>query len=193
MVVDAIRVPDEPVAISTAWGVVRLLPEDVAASVEEVLARGVTHATGKEAVRNQLAAPRLRAARAGGRGAGAQGQLRGGGPLATPGSVATSTACWPTMRRQHGGAAPAHQPGRAAGERAPGSSTADEADLLARPLPSRKADVRWWPADVALLDEAEARLHGVRTTYGHIIVDEAQDLSAMALRMLARRAHGRAR
>ncbi|HEU5081807.1 MAG TPA: AAA family ATPase, partial [Acidimicrobiales bacterium] len=51
LVIDHIRVPDEPVAISTAWGMVRLVPDDVAAAVEEVLARRVTHATGKEALR----------------------------------------------------------------------------------------------------------------------------------------------
>ena len=76
---------------------------------------------------------------------------------------------------------------RAARRRATaGILTAAESDLLARPLPSRKADVRWWPAEVPLLDEAEVRLHGVRTTYGHIIADEAQDLSAMELRAVAR-------
>ena len=40
---------------------------------------------------------------------------------------------------------------------------------------------------MALLDEAEALISGVRQTYGHIVVDEAQDLSAMELRMIARR------
>ena len=51
----------------------------------------------------------------------------------------------------------------------------------------------WTPADVALLDEARERLGPVRRrrdelrTYGHIVVDEAQDLSPMQLRMLARR------
>ena len=56
-------------------------------------------------------------------------------------------------------------------------------------------DVRWTTADVPLLDEARARL-GPRPrkadedeirTYGHIAVDEVQDLAPMELRMLARR------
>ncbi len=46
---------------------------------------------------------------------------------------------------------------------------------------------RWTDADLPLLDEAEALLHGAGRTYGHIVVDEAQDLSPMQLRMLARR------
>jgi len=54
--------------------------------------------------------------------------------------------------------------------------------------------VLWTTDDVALLDEAAALL-GPRTasdplevrTYGHIVIDEAQDLSPMALRVLGRR------
>lgn len=45
----------------------------------------------------------------------------------------------------------------------------------------------WTSADIPLLDEADALISGVRATYGHIVADEAQDLSPMALRMLARR------
>ena len=59
-------------------------------------------------------------------------------------------------------------------------------------------DGRWTLADVPLLDEARSLL-GPRPrsqeedefrTYGHIVVDEAQDLSPMQLRMLARRSLG---
>jgi DNA helicase IV len=46
----------------------------------------------------------------------------------------------------------------------------------------------WTGPDIPLLDEAEALIGGVRATYGHVVADEAQDLSPMALRMLARRA-----
>jgi DNA helicase IV len=38
-----------------------------------------------------------------------------------------------------------------------------------------------------LVDEAVHRVDGVPRTYGHLVADEAQDLSAMALRALARR------
>jgi DNA helicase IV len=62
----------------------------------------------------------------------------------------------------------------------------------------RADDGRWSAADVPLLDEARALL-GPRPrssdedevrTYGHIVIDEAQDLSPMQLRMLARRSLG---
>ena len=46
----------------------------------------------------------------------------------------------------------------------------------------------WTSADIPLIDEAEAFIAGLPRKYGHIVVDEAQDLSAMALRVPARRA-----
>ena len=49
-------------------------------------------------------------------------------------------------------------------------------------------DEPWTSADIPLIDEAEAFIAGLPRKYGHIVVDEAQDLSAMALRVLARRA-----
>ena len=45
----------------------------------------------------------------------------------------------------------------------------------------------WTVADLALLIEAEAAVAGPPRAYGHIVVDEAQDPSAMGLRALARR------
>jgi DNA helicase IV len=48
----------------------------------------------------------------------------------------------------------------------------------------------WSGADVALLDEASALVVGPPPRYGHVIVDEAQDLTPMQLRMLGRRAAG---
>jgi DNA helicase IV len=46
----------------------------------------------------------------------------------------------------------------------------------------------WSDADLPLLDEARALVHGQSETYGHVLVDEAQDLTPMQLRMIARRA-----
>ena len=45
-------------------------------------------------------------------------------------------------------------------------------------------------ADGALLDEVRARFEGVPATYGHVIVDEAQDLSLLQLRAVQRRSAG---
>ena len=46
------------------------------------------------------------------------------------------------------------------------------------------------PDDGALADEVRARFEGVPATYGHVIVDEAQDLSLLQLRAVQRRSRG---
>jgi hypothetical protein len=45
-------------------------------------------------------------------------------------------------------------------------------------------------ADGALADEVRARFDGIPATYGHVIVDEAQDLSLLQLRAVQRRSAG---
>ena len=76
----------------------------------------------------------------------------------------------------------------------------DERALLVRRRSATPAEVPWTDADLPLLDEARSllgptsrpRLVGTGDepdlrTFGHIVVDEAQDLSPMQLRMLTRR------
>jgi DNA helicase IV len=75
----------------------------------------------------------------------------------------------------------------------------DERDALHRPRSSSLGEVVWSESDVALLDEALAGL-GPRPrksgrineadevrSYGHIVIDEVQDLTPMQLRMVSRR------
>jgi DNA helicase IV len=52
----------------------------------------------------------------------------------------------------------------------------------------RARSANWTTSDLALLDEARDLLEGHTSTYGHVVVDEAQDLSPMQLRMVGRRA-----
>jgi DNA helicase IV len=54
----------------------------------------------------------------------------------------------------------------------------------------RRARSGWSDDDLALLDEARSLLLGAPQRYGHVIVDEAQDLTPMQLRLIARRASG---
>jgi DNA helicase IV len=54
------------------------------------------------------------------------------------------------------------------------------------PGPSGKRR-RWTVADQFLVDEANSMLNGTPFTFGHVIVDEAQDHSAVSLRVIGRR------
>jgi len=71
----------------------------------------------------------------------------------------------------------------------------EEVRRLYRRRSSRLEDIPWTAADIALVDEAKLLVGSPRPndntewprTYGHVVVDEAQDLSPMQLRMLARR------
>ncbi len=67
-------------------------------------------------------------------------------------------------------------------EAAEGVLDEDEQKLL------RSRGTGWSEWDVPLLDEAHALVGEPARTYDHVIVDEAQDLSPMQLRMIARRA-----
>jgi DNA helicase IV len=74
-----------------------------------------------------------------------------------------------------------------------------EYKALYRPRRESVADVRWTPADVALLDDAREVLGPIPgkngkvddsdeiRTYGHIVIDEVQDLTPMQLKMATRR------
>ncbi len=75
-----------------------------------------------------------------------------------------------------------------------GILTPEEQRLLRRRRSSSFDDIPWTPADAALVDEARHVLgprgggqDDAQLSYGHIVVDEVQDLSPMQLRMLCRR------
>lgn len=65
--------------------------------------------------------------------------------------------------------------------------TASDVQQLLRQPSEKLADERWSDADVALLDELAQVINGSPITYRHIVVDEAQDLSAMQWRSVRRR------
>ena len=65
--------------------------------------------------------------------------------------------------------------------------TAGDIDRLYRPAAERLAAETWSDSDVALLDEAYRLINGRGTTYAHIVVDEAQDLTPMQLHSVRQR------
>jgi len=94
---------------------------------------------------------------------------------------------WPEVdARQVVGTLLADQQAMAAASRGVWSE-AELALLGAEALPANPRSVRWSVADAVLIDEVEGLLRRTEL-FGHVILDEAQDLSAMQLRAVARRA-----
>jgi len=173
--VDAtITMPDRDVEITTAWGTVRLRVRDVRAAIEEIRARDVPHNVGRNALRTRL----LRL--------GALDVARGDDLRTDRTFQRALNSWWPSA------SAPAvvrRLLSSPSALRAAGTGVLEEHEqrLLVRKATKRADDEPWTAADLVLVDEASAIVDGVRHTYGHIVVDEAQDLTAMELRALARR------
>jgi DNA helicase IV len=185
-VLDRIRHPTTDVRVATSFGTVTLKASDVAAVVNNALTRSKRVNDGRHNVREQLIklAWNTHAAKATSdvsQQAVFESDVRASAALKT-----LLDKTWPTvtpsavLRRLY-----ASRP--ALLRAAAGLLNDEESTSLARPATRKAVDQRWSRADLALLDEAEALIGGVRHTYGHIVVDEAQDLSAMELRMIARR------
>ncbi len=73
---------------------------------------------------------------------------------------------------------------------ADGLLTAEEQAAITWPKPRTAKTARWTAADTVLIDEALGLIERL-PSYGHIVLDEAQDLSPMQCRAIARRnGHG---
>jgi DNA helicase IV len=185
-----VQPPERGLEAATAWGTVRLGAEAVAAAAAEVRERGVPHNVGRAALRARLVrlVRQELAARRGEEVATSEavdGSLR-----ADRGWQRAVDRIWPPLnaaalvRRLLSN----RNALRAA---AAGVLEPDEQAGLLRPPTPRVSDEPWAVDDLALLDEAEALLTGPPPAYGHVVVDEAQDLSAMGFRALARRSPAR--
>ena len=185
-VFDRVVPPTTDVGIVTTYGTVRLKASEMAAVVTKARGRSRPTNDSRQVVREQLVrlAWETHAAKTTSdvtQQAVFEADIRSSATFKT-----LLDRAWPTvtasgvLRRLYG-----NRP--ALGRATAGLLGEDEASALMRPATPRAADQRWSRSDLALLDEAEALIAGVRHTYGHIVVDEAQDLSAMELRMIGRR------
>ena len=68
-----------------------------------------------------------------------------------------------------------------------GLLSTDQLSLLFRGSSGTMTKELWTTADMALIDEAASQLYSDSRQWGHIIVDEAQDLTPMQLRAIKRR------
>ncbi len=168
-------------AVSVGVRRVVLAGAEVDATAERVAGRGLPYAVGREVLRTQLLA------RLAGRWAELTGSVPPDGAAferavrADAGFKAAIDARWPSVA-----------PASLVGELLTRPALLDAAsegilDPAERRLLLRRRARDWTPADAAVVDEAKDLIAGQSRTYGHVIADEAQDLSPMQLRMLARR------
>lgn len=178
-----VRRPRESVVVSAGAYRYRIDASALARIVDDVRREGLPYLTGRERVRARIATAVQR-----------QAEERGDSPpeswvrkIARSGDVtAVLDDVWPALRAPHVVHALLSDAGVLAGA-ARGVLDDDEQRLLLWAKPPRTpASARWSPADAVLVDEVAGLLErspGV----GHLVLDEAQDLSPMQLRALARR------
>ncbi|MEV6408545.1 AAA family ATPase [Streptomyces bobili] len=158
----------------------RVTGTEIARIVTDVLAEQLPYDVGRERVRSRIAR-RLqeRAERhSGTRPVSWLRRTERSRPVS-----ACLDAVWPRVRPEEIVAALLADPARAAD----GLLDPGEREALCRARPPRSyRSARWSDADLVLLDEVAGLLARPRG-YGHVVVDEAQDLSPMECRAIARR------
>ncbi|MEV4175493.1 ATP-binding domain-containing protein [Nonomuraea sp. NPDC049709] len=209
-----IRKPVEPVEVpdgSYRW---RVYEDELRRIVDDTRRTSLPYGTGRERVRARVVETIRRHAEARGHPANAAWLRKIG-----RGVTAWLDTVWPAVKPEEvlyevlrgpsngpsagpsngpsggpsGGAQDGRDPARGEGGRDPAQGVLTDAERAAltwaRPPRSAKS-AKWSAADLVLLDEIAALIERPRG-YGHVIVDEAQDLSPMECRAVARRSeHG---
>lgn len=179
-----VRLPGQPLAVSDGSYRWRVSEDELRRVVEETRAQAPPYEVGRERVRARTVAL-LRA----------QAERRAGPPGAAwerrTGKVRAVTAfldaVWPRVTPEEvvAGLLGSREALAGAGE---GLLSPDEQGALlwpARPRSPRSA--KWSAEDLMLLDEVAGLIRHPEESYGHVVLDEAQDLSPMQCRAVARR------
>lgn len=184
----AVRPPTDPLVVPDGSYRLRVTAEDLRAVVEQVRREQLPYATGRERVRARVVALLRRQAEVRHGDAPGDAWLRRMARSRPVNDVLD--AAWPAVTA----------PGLifrlladpdALAVAADGILTESERHLLCWSKPPRSVrSARWSRADALLVDEAAGLLERM-PSFGHVVVDEAQDLSPMQARALARRStHG---
>jgi DNA helicase IV len=179
------RRPTELLAVRLEGVELRLPPEQVATLVEEAQAETPSHALGRERLRAKLSRAFYEryTSRLGNAAYSSfedlEATLRRGGFMNR-----TLDALWPRPKPEQLVRRLLTSPEELAAA-ADGILDDEEQRLF-----QSSRGKGWSDADLPLLDEARALLEGPDRPHGHLIVDEAQDLTPMQLRMLGRRSTG---
>ncbi|HEV8651320.1 MAG TPA: AAA family ATPase [Actinomycetes bacterium] len=181
-----VRLPAEPLAMPFGSSAVWLPASRLRAMVAALRDRGVPYAAARELLWEQL-----------GRACQTQAERGGHAGFESIDDAVKAARRSKAARRLVDAAWPALQPARLlfdllgdeeALRAAAGGVLGDveQKELAWARRPRSRAAAPWTAADAFLLDELAALLDAPRS-YGHVVVDEAQDLSAMQLRALGRR------
>jgi DNA helicase IV len=176
----------EDVTLRVRFARATLAADRVNEVVDAITARPAPYAAGRHALRGRLVSEARRAFRASAR-LGADEPWFEGELTRTEEFGALLDTLWPSVSPAslvRDLLSSAGQLGAAGA----GVFSDEELSLLIRPREARVSTTKWSVDDLALLDEAAFLTGGRTRSYGHIVVDEAQDLTPMQFRMVARRA-----
>jgi DNA helicase IV len=181
-----VTIPEEDVVLEAAFGSVTLLAEDLRVLVFEMLNRELASNDAREVLRNQLLAMAWRAYSRRETSDPAHNVTFHSDLKGRKGFKALLDRMWPAFSA---GALVRSLLGspKALAAAAEGILSEEEQQLLRRKSAPSVKEEKWTRYDLGLLDEAQQLIAGIPRSYGHVVVDEAQDLSAMELRMVARR------
>lgn len=186
---DSIAEPTETLVVPRGSALWRIPAHRCAAVIDELRSRGVRYAAGREMLAQRLAHQVLLRMEAAGESPDDRVQNAVARSRPVKGYV---DAHWPALDAVKLVFRLVSDPEVLAGH-ADGVLTADQQRLLLVPrgrgLRTPRSAAAWRPslADLVLVDEV-ADLLNRTPSLGHVIVDEAQDLSAMGLRAMGRRA-----
>ncbi|PWV52226.1 MULTISPECIES: HelD family protein [Nocardiopsis] len=179
-----LRAPEETVMVrqgSRRW---RLYPEDLRPLLDELAERGVAYGSGRELLSHRMAHMILSLMEAEGQVCDDRTHTR---VRRDPAVRAAVTALWPKVDPLRMVLGLLTDPERLA-RAAEGLLSAEEQRAVLLPgRPRGPKSALWSEEDLALVDEAAALIERV-PGLGHVVVDEAQDLSPMQCRAIGRRA-----
>ncbi|NUW38783.1 HelD family protein [Nonomuraea rhodomycinica] len=176
--------PAEPVTVAEGSYRWRVDEDELRRIVDDTRRDALPYGIGRERVRARVVALMRRQAEARGHSTNAAWERRTGRALGP-----WLDGIWPAVRAEQ----VVHEVLSGRWTAAGGKSVLSDAEwadvVWERPARTYKS-VKWSAADLVLIDEVAGMLERPRG-YGHVIVDEAQDLSPMQCRAVARRAeHG---
>ncbi|MGH1492518.1 MAG: HelD family protein [Acidimicrobiales bacterium] len=182
-----VNVPEDGLEVRSGLAVVRFTKADLETMAKTVLSRRLPTNQGRDVFRQMVIAESWRRHAARTEGDGGTEPVFVSAIRSDKGFKAAIDKMWPNLT------APVvirglFSSGRRLAVAADGILSTEEQAMLKRTSAKKVPDEAWTESDIPLLDEAAARIVGVPARYGHVVVDEAQDLSAMGLRLVGRRA-----